>query len=186
MNIYIINITQGLMTAHPQEHVILGILMEQERHGYEIHNLLSSGLGRAWYAGISQVYALLKRLEAADKVCSLVEQQDNRPAKHVYTITQKGQEAFLQWAHAPLERIRDLRLEFLAKLFFIRELNLSGSDELIRKQIDIFQEQLHGIKQQEITCDDEFEHLVLRFRIGQIEAVLSWLRDCKRYIKIAK
>jgi PadR family transcriptional regulator AphA len=171
------------MAEHPQEHIILGILMKEERHGYEIHNLLSSGLGRAWYAGISQVYALLKRLEAAEKVVSSVEQQDNRPAKHIYTITPKGQEAFSQWVHTPLERMRDLRLEFLAKLFFIGELNLSGSDELIRKQIDIFQGQLCGIKQQEATCDDEFEHLVLRFRTCQIDAVLSWLRECKRYIK---
>ena len=174
------------MNKHPQEYVVLGILMKQGRHGYEIHHLLSSGLGRAWYAGISQVYALLKRLEAADKVVSTVEQQDNRPAKHVYAITQKGREAFLRWTHAPLERMRDLRLSFLAKLFFIRELNLSGSDELIKKQTAIFQEQLRGIKQQETTCDDEFKHLVLRFRTCQIEAVISWLRDCKRYIKVAQ
>jgi PadR family transcriptional regulator AphA len=170
------------MTKHPQEYVILGILMKQDRHGYEIHNLLSSGLGQAWYAGISQVYALLKRLEAAEKVVSAVEQQDNRPARHVYSITPQGRVEFLQWLHTPLERMRDLRLEFLAKLFFIRELNLSGSDELIRKQEDIFQKKLRGITQQYKNCQEEFEHLVLRFRIGQIEAVLSWLRDCGRSV----
>jgi PadR family transcriptional regulator AphA len=172
------------MTEHPQEYVILGILMKQERHGYEIHNLLSSGLGRAWYAGISQVYALLKRLEAAEKVVSSVEPQDNRPARHVYSITQKGREAFLQWVHTPLERMRDLRLEFLAKLFFIKELKLSGSDKLIRKQKDIFQKQLRDITQQDKDCHEAFERLVLRFRVGQIEAVISWLRDCGRYVNI--
>lgn len=168
------------MTEHPQEYVILGILMKQDRHGYEIHTLLSSKLGRAWYAGISQVYALLKRLEAAEKVDSAVEQQDNRPAKHVYSITPKGCEAFLQWVHTPLTRMRDLRLEFLAKLFFIRDLNLSGSDELIKRQMDVFQKQLQGITQQDKNCHEEFERLVLRFRIGQIEAVLAWLRECKQ------
>jgi PadR family transcriptional regulator AphA len=170
------------MTEHPQEYVILGILMKQDRHGYEIHSLLSSELGQAWSAGISQVYALLKRLEAAEKVVSAVEQQDNRPAKHVYSITPKGREVFLQWVHTPLERMRDLRLEFLAKLFFIRELNLSGSDEIIRKQADIFQKKLYDITQQEEGCHEAFERLVLRFRVGQIEAVLSWLRDCGRYV----
>jgi PadR family transcriptional regulator AphA len=169
------------MTAHPQEYVILGILMKQGRHGYEIHNLLSSGLGRTWYAGISQVYALLKRLETAEKVVSSVKQQNNRPAKHIYSITPKGRKAFLQWVHTPLERMRDLRLAFLAKLFFIRELSLSGSDELIRKQEDIFQKQLRSIKQQDEKTHEEFEHFVLRFRIGQIEAVISWLRECKQY-----
>jgi hypothetical protein len=78
--------------------------------------------------------------------------------------------------------MRDLRLEFLAKLFFISELNLSGSDELIRKQVDIFQKKLRDITQQEERCHEAFEHLVLRFRIGQIEAVLSWLRDCRQYV----
>jgi DNA-binding PadR family transcriptional regulator len=170
------------MTEHPQEYLILGILMKQGRHGYELHNILSSGLGRAWYAGMSQVYALLKRLETAEKVISTVEQQDNRPPKHVYSITPKGRQAFLQWVHTPLERMRDLRLEFLAKLFFLRELSLSGSDELIRKQEDIFQKQLRVIKQEEENCHEAFEHLVLRFRIGQIEAVLSWLRDCGQYV----
>jgi DNA-binding PadR family transcriptional regulator len=170
------------MAEHPQEYVILGILMEQKRHGYEIHHLLSSGLGSAWHAGISQVYALLKRLEAAEKVVSSVKQQDNRPAKHIYSITPKGRKAFLQWVHTPLERMRDLRLAFLAKLFFIRELNLSGSDDLIRKQMDIFQEKLRGIKGQDKNCHEEFERLVLHFRIGQIEAVLSWLGDCGRSV----
>ena len=170
------------MTEHPQEYLILGTLMKQKRHGYELHSILSSGLGGAWYAGMSQVYALLKRLETAEKVVFSVEQQDNRPPKHVYSITPKGRQAFLQWVHTPLERIRDLRLEFLAKLFFIRELGLSGSDELIKKQEDIFQKQLRGIKQEEENCYEAFEHLVLRFRIGQIEAVLSWLRDCGQYV----
>ena len=173
------------MTEHPQEYLILGILMKQGRHGYELHNILSSGLGRAWYAGISQVYALLKRLETAEKVVSTVEQQDNRPAKHVYSITPKGRQAFLQWVHTPLERMRDLRLGFLAKLFFVRELGLSGSDELIKKQENIFQKQLRGIKQAEENCHEAFEHLVLRFRIGQIEAVLSWLQDCGRFVPTA-
>jgi hypothetical protein len=78
--------------------------------------------------------------------------------------------------------MRDLRLEFLAKLFFIKELGLTGSDELIKKQADIFQKKLRGITQQEERCHEAFEHLVLRFRAGQIEAVLSWLRGCGRYV----
>jgi PadR family transcriptional regulator AphA len=168
---------------HPQVHVILGILMEKERHGYEIHHHFSSGLGRVWYAGISQVYALLKRLEADEKVVSAVEMQDNRPAKHIYSITPKGRDAFLQWLNAPLEKIRDLRLEFIAKLFFIRELNLSGIDELIRKQITVFQGQLCDIKQMDAICEDAFDHLVFQFRIGQIEATLVWLQKCEKYFK---
>ena len=165
----------------PQEYVVLGLLMKQERHGYEIHRYFSPGLGRVWYAGMSQVYALLKRLEAAGKVVSTVELQGNRPAKKVYSITPRGHEDFLGWVHEPLKRVRDLRLEFLAKLFFMRELGLAGTDELIQRQIDVCQGQLQALRHKDRTSSDEFDHLVFQFRIYQIEAILTWLQDCEHY-----
>lgn len=168
---------------HPQEYVILGLLMKTERHGYEIHHLFSRGVGRVWHAGISQVYALLKKLEAAEKVVSSIQIQDHRPARHVFAITPKGRDAFLQWLHTPLEKIRDLRLDFLAKLFFTRELNLAGIDDLIDKQIHIFQAQLREMKNNDENSNDGFDHLVSQFRIGQIEAVLAWLQKCEKLFK---
>lgn len=170
-----------MMIRHPQEYVILGLLMKEKRHGYEIHHYFSSGLGRVWYAGMSQVYALLKRLEAIGKVRSRTEIQDNRPARKVYSITPEGRKCFLTWVNEPVEKIRDLRLEFLAKLFFIRELKLSGIGEVIAKQIKVCQGHLESLKQQDKVCLDEFDHLVFRFRICQIEAILQWLQDCDKY-----
>lgn len=169
------------MARHPQEYVILGLLMKEDRHGYEIHHNFSSGLGRVWYGGMSQMYALLKRLEMTKKVISKVEIQDNRPSKKVYSITPEGRETFLSWVHRPVESIRNLRLEFLAKLFFMREMKLSGIGELIAKQIDVCQGQLETIKQQDEFCPDEFDRLVFQFRICQIEAILGWLQDCRQH-----
>lgn len=171
------------MSNHPQEYVILGLLMKKERHGYEIHHHFSSGLGRVWYAGRSQIYALLKGLEMTGKVISEVEIQDNRPAKKVYSITPEGRETFLTWVHSPVEKIRDLRLEFLAKLFFMRGFDPSGIGELIARQTKVCQEHLEGIKQQDKVCRDEFDHLVFQFRICQIKATLNWLKDCDRYFQ---
>lgn len=167
---------------HPQEYVILGLLMTKDRHGYEIHSYFSSGLGRVWFAGMSQIYALLNRLEMTGNVSCEVEIQDNRPAKKVYSITPEGREVFLNWVQRPVQRIRDLRLEFLAKLFFMRELNPSGIGELIDTQIKVCQEQLESIRRQDDDCRDEFDHLVLEFRICQIEGILKWLQDCGKYL----
>jgi len=170
-----------MMSRHPQEHVILGLLMKEERHGYEIHHYFSSGLGRVWYAGRSQIYALLKGLEMTGKVASVVEIQDNRPAKKVYSITPEGRETLLSWVYGPVQKIRDLRLEFLAKLFFMRELEPSGIAELIAKQIKVCQKHLEDIKQLDKVCHDEFDHLVFQFKICQTEAILTWLQACKKY-----
>ena len=171
------------MVEHPQEYVIMGFLMKTERHGYEINHLFSRGVGRVWHAGISQVYALLKKLEAAEKVVSSIQIQAHRPARHIFAITPKGRDAFLQWVHTPLEKIRDLRLDLLAKLFFIRELNLAGIDDLLDKQIHIFQEQLREMKKKDENSDDGFDHLVYQFKIGQIESVLAWLQKSEKLFK---
>ena len=155
--------------------------MKKDKHGYEIHHLFTSGLGRVWYAGMSQIYALLKRLEVAGEVISKVDIENGLPAKKVYSITPEGREAFLGWLREPVERIRDLRLEFLAKLFFMRELELAGIDELIVKQTSVCQAHLESIKQQDEMCQDELDRLVFQFRICQIEAILRWLENCKQY-----
>lgn len=154
--------------------------MKKDRHGYEIHGYFSSGLGRVWYAGMSQIYALLNRLEMTGNVSCEVEIQDNRPAKKVYSITPAGREVFLNWVQRPVQRIRDLRLEFLAKLFFMRELNPYGIGELIDTQIKVCQGQLESVRHQDDNCRNEFDHLVLQFRICQIEGILKWLQDCEK------
>jgi DNA-binding PadR family transcriptional regulator len=170
------------MIKHPQEYVILGLLMKGDMHGYELHHHLSSGFGSIWYSGMSNIYALLKRLEFTKKVISKVEVQNNRPSKKVYSITPEGQEVFLSWIHRPVERIRALRLEFLAKLFFMRELDIGGTDTLIKKQMKICQENLDRMLQRNEKCSDEFDHLVYKFKICQIDAILQWLQGCEKYL----
>jgi len=170
------------LTGHPQEYVILGLLMKEDRHGYEIHRYFSSGLGHLWHAGISNIYALLKHLEITGEVIPKIEIQDNRPAKKIYSITPGGRETFLNWVHGPVEKIRDLRLEFLAKLFFMRELKLSGIGELIAKQIKVCQRQLEAVRQKDEVSRDELDRLVFQFKIYQIEAILMWLQVCDTYL----
>ena len=45
-----------------------------------------------------------------------------------------GKKLFLAWLQAPAEHARDLRIEFIAKLFFFHRLSLRGGSELIKAQ----------------------------------------------------
>jgi len=45
------------------EYALLGILMTGPKHGYEVHGEFSSKMSQFWHLNISQVYALLKRME---------------------------------------------------------------------------------------------------------------------------
>ena len=173
--------TISSMARHPQEYVILGFLMKGHKHGYEIHRDFSSRLSPVWFAGMSHIYALLKRLEETGQVTSNVEIQENRPPRRVYSITPKGREKFLEWLYGPIRQIRDLRLQFPAKLFLMEFLGLSDAAELIAEQVRVCQGQMGNNKKQYGLCGDDFGRLVYQFRVHQIEAILAWLEACKAY-----
>ena len=170
------------LNRHPQEYLILGLLMMKERHGYDLHHHLSSTMGQAWYAGKSQIYALLKRLEATGYIVSRTERQEPKPPRKVYAITPQGKTAFNHWVATPVQRIRDLRLEFLTKLFFIRHLGLSDAEHLLSAQADVCRKRLEDVKLQLVRIDDPFARLVYDFRRCQIGAVIDWLHRARSHI----
>lgn len=163
---------------HPQQYLILGLLMMKEQHGYELHRMLSSGPGRAWYAGKSQTYALLTRLEAAGNIAGRRIPHPSKPPRNIYTITPNGRRAFNAWLSEPVQHIRDLRLEFMAKLFFFTGLEIPASEKLLARQRDVCLNKLAIARKQECAATDRFDHLLFRYRVRQIEGVISWLDDC--------
>ncbi|MBW2106792.1 MAG: PadR family transcriptional regulator, partial [Deltaproteobacteria bacterium] len=70
------------------EYALLGILMTGPNHGYEMHSYFSSNMDQFWRLNMSQIYALLKRMEKNGVVISKGEWQNNRPAKKIFSITQ--------------------------------------------------------------------------------------------------
>jgi len=163
------------------EYALLGILMTGPKHGYKLHSYFSSKMSQFWHLNMSQVYALLKRMEKSGMVVSCEEQQENRPAKKIFSITQAGKERFLNWAYSPVNHVRDLRIEFMAKLFFIKELKLKGALHIIDKQTAVLQEKLGVIKGSEKDITDEFQTVLHSFKIAQITSALNWLKECKTY-----
>ncbi len=161
------------------ENALLGILMTGPKHGYDLHGYVSTKMNQFWDLSMSQIYALLKRMERNGVVVSQEEWQENRPAKNIFSITQKGKERFLRWVSTPVEHVRDVRIEFLAKLFFVRKLHLKEGLTLIDKQIDVLQEKLRVIENLKEKITDEFETVLYSFKASQTTAALNWLRECK-------
>ena len=158
--------------------VLLGLLMSQPRHGYELYQEYSHELGRVWRIGLSQLYAQLKQLEADGLVTARAELQAARPSRKIYQITPAGQEAFLDWVHQPSRHIRDIRLEFLARLYFFRRLALPGLEQLVAAQKAVCQAQVEALAGSAVETDDAFASLVIEFRQGQLRAIIGWLDRC--------
>ena len=160
----------------PLEQALLGLLMKEPLHGYDLHRLTKSRLGRIWYMGMGNIYNTLKRLEAASHVESSLTPQENRPPRKVYRITRTGRQAFRDWVRQPTPNIRRLRVELLAKLYFLHTLELKGSEKLIADQRLICQERIEQLVHRTAECQpNDFDRLVFDFRRRQIESIVDWL-----------
>jgi len=165
-------------TSVSPQPVLLGLLMNEPKHGYELHQEFSRNLGRVWQIGLSQLYAQLKLLEEAGLVTAKTEPQPNRPPRKVYHLSSEGQAVFLHWVHQPTPYLRHIRVEFLARLYFFQQLSLPGLDQLVAEQKTVCRAQVKRFEQIAGETDDEFRRLVLEFRRGQLESVIQWLDRC--------
>jgi DNA-binding PadR family transcriptional regulator len=158
----------------------LGFLIQDAMHGYDLHQRVEDELGRVWYLGISNLYAALKRLEEVGQVEVTLTPQENYPPRKVYRVTDSGRERFLSWVHRPVPSMRDMRVEFPAKLYFFHALELRGGEELIAAQEAVCRERLARLDQSaETVPPNDFNQLVFDFRRRQIQAILDWLAACR-------
>lgn len=164
-----------MKTRSSTEYALLGALMSGPRHGYEILQFFNASLELIWHVSTSQLYVLLKRIERRGLLTSTVHVQDNRPSKRIFSITPKGTEIFLEWLNSPSEHVRDLRIEFLAKLFFFERLALPGGAKLVTEQTEILKHLKKRVEQRLNTEIEAFNRLALGFKLATIETWLEWL-----------
>ena len=167
------------------ENALSGFLRRQPQHGYAIHQQLSdpTGLGSVWRLKLSQLYALLNKLEEAGYVTTTLQPQESRPPRKLFHLTDSGTAAFLDWVQSPVRHGRSLRLEFLVKLYFARR---EGSEAVVRllnaqrEQCDEWLATEQEVVNAELENGREYGRLVHQFRLGQIQAMLVWLDHCEK------
>jgi PadR family transcriptional regulator, regulatory protein AphA len=164
------------------EHALLGFLRQQPMHAYEIHQTLlrAEALGLVWHLKQSLVYVMLERLEAEGYITAALEPQGSRPPRKILQLTPGGQQAFAEWLVAPVGHGRDFRLEFLAKLYFASQDNPASAATLIAAQQAACRDWLVDLRAQADALSDahDYDWLVIQFRVGQIEAIVTWLNIC--------
>lgn len=84
--------------------LLLGVLMGQNQHGYQINEFIERALCRVTTMKKPTAYALLDRLAARGFISVHPEQAGNRPPRKVYSITPAGQALFLELLREDLSR----------------------------------------------------------------------------------
>ena len=153
-------------------------------HGYEVYQRLSApdGIWQVWRLKQSQLYALLTKLEEKGHLSATLQPQDARPPRKVYALTDRGQAAFLRWLNTPVAHGRQMRLEFLAKLYFAYQAGPDVTLLLIDQQAEICQAWRAELQSHDDSSApaQPFVMAVEQFRLSQIDAFLAWLATLRQ------
>ncbi|MDD9267263.1 PadR family transcriptional regulator [Paenibacillus sp. GCM10023248] len=98
-------------------YAMLTLLAREPLSGYDIKQQMNSRMGPFWKAGSNQVYPELAKMEEEGlALLHSVEQNDHRPARKVYAITERGRQELIRWTIEPTEP-ETMKDEFLLKAY---------------------------------------------------------------------
>jgi DNA-binding PadR family transcriptional regulator len=172
----------------PSENLILGLLCEQPRHGYELAQLVNSdeALRIIWYLKRSEVYFLLDKLldkgmieESGDVTPSAVQTRDpiGGPPRVIYAATPVGRVLFEHWLMTPEKSPRDLRAAFLAKLYLALRREPSVAVRLLTAQREILEDWQERLLVP--VSENSFVNMARRLRLRQVQAGLTALDEIR-------
>jgi DNA-binding PadR family transcriptional regulator len=168
------------MDLNPTAYVILGMLRNEPRSGYEIKAMVDRSVRFFWAASYGQIYPELRRLAKAGLVESEA-RPTGRRKRTVYRLTDAGREELRSWLDRPSARL-ELRDEGLLKLFFAAAAEPGKAIEIIDAKQRLMEEKVAALREIEpfaaaAASSDPFPYLVLRYGVESSEWVIEW---CER------
>jgi DNA-binding PadR family transcriptional regulator len=156
-------------------YALLGFVRHEPMHGYQIYRRLSDTpeLKAVWRMKQSHLYALLSRMEEEGLLEAKREIQDARPRK-VYHLTTAGAQTFDRWLIEPVTIPREMRLDFMLKLYFALHEGQATAACLIKRQQGVCAEWLATQEEDERNAT-AYLLAVRRYRRGHMGAIQQWL-----------
>jgi len=164
------------------EYAVLGLL-RRPMHGYQVARELAggSGLGLVCPLRMSNVYFLLGNLQDRGLVEVEGRQEDRYPPRVLLRATAAGRRAFDAWLREPVTRLRQVRLDFLVKLFFLGREDPTLARELVEEQKEFCRRYLAEWRELAQSTDPAgFDRLAIEAKIAVGGGTLRWLEQCER------
>lgn len=127
------------------QNIILGLLQNKPKTGYELKREFDQSLGFFSGASFGSIYPILKKIERQAMVTMNMEVQDGKPNKKVYSITEKGKSAF-QDAMRETLTISPYKNEFMTRLFFYSALGPGERMDCTAEYLSFLQEKLEVLR----------------------------------------
>jgi PadR family transcriptional regulator, regulatory protein AphA len=165
------------------EFVLLGFITQGPIHGYDLYKKLCDpdGIALIWRVKQSYLYAMLDKLEKDGMLTSRTIERNTFPSRKEFQITGKGRDNFHYWLTSPVQHGREMRQEFLAKLYFAQSTSSVSYRDLKKAQLKICHEWISAIESEltQLSGQQNYAKIILNYRISQTQAMLEWLKQLK-------
>jgi DNA-binding PadR family transcriptional regulator len=168
------------------KHAILGFLVDQPMHGYELKRKLSPALPRERRLNDGVLYPLLRRMEEEGLLRKKSERSESGRDRNVFYATARGRREFDRWLRSSDEEADDAKYDFLVGhpfltkcLFFARlepgevRHKLTAQLEESTQKLKTFQAIRDGMVARNV---DPYRIAVLDLGIAQQKERLRWLK----------
>lgn len=175
---------------------ILGLLDFCPMTGYNLKKVFDKSINNVWTANLSQIYRELSTLEKDGCVASQIVEQDDRPDKRIYQITEKGEEMFLEWmGQCPENFISPKRDEFMLKILFGASLGKDKVKEYLERFIEDRKKAVTALRDdkknyaalagqygsemlKKMMKDERYIRFVIRRAVLTNEFLIQWAQEC--------
>jgi DNA-binding PadR family transcriptional regulator len=159
-------------------HVLLGLLADGPRHGYDLKRAHDERLPRAKPLAFGQVYATLGRLQRDGYVAETGQDRDGGPDRTWFAITDSGRAHLAAWLTTVEPPAPHVSSVLYSKV--VVALLSAGVDQA--RDYLVAQRAAHMSRMRELTADKTRRGVTVGdavaadYAIGHLEADLSWLR----------
>jgi DNA-binding PadR family transcriptional regulator len=178
------------------KYAALAALLEGEASGYELSKVFDVSLANFWPATPQQLYRELERLVQDGLIEARVVQQERRPNKRMFTLTEAGRHDLRAFAAEPPRRPTALRDELLIKIQAMDGVEPEATRELIEERMTWARGKLgryERVRERLLAGRTEEEYLRGADRVGPYLTLMGGiafeeenLRWCERVLAVLK
>lgn len=171
-------------------HAILAALFNQPCSGYDLVKRFNKSVECYWSASHQQIYKALAKLEEEEYVWAEKIEQENRPNKKRYTVTESGRQHLQQWISDTDDDIVPTKSNLLVKLSIG---HMVPTATLLATLDTYYQQHREKLKSYQtvskqyaqvpqLSREGQFQYLALRAGIRQQFAWVAWCEEAMSFL----
>jgi len=130
-----------------QELILLGLLKESPKHGYEIKKKIKEILSLIAGVDLKSIYYPLRMLEKKGLVTKWITKSGRRPQRLVYTLTPKGEIRFKELLTQSLLNFRRPHFTLDLSLYFLNYIKPDILKRRLRARVRVLEGLSRGLRQ---------------------------------------